>query len=230
MTAAAAEPRNPVLVELFTSEGCSSCPPADALLAKLDAQSVEGAEVISLSLHVDYWDRLGWKDPFSSADFSRRQSAYAGVFGSNRVYTPQMVVDGQAEFVGGDERKAREAIRRAAAKPKVAIEVAKVRDGLFRVSMPAGGSAGPAAVFAALTEDRLSTDVPRGENAGRRLAHTAVVRELVRLGATSTGRPFQLERELAVPSGSRRDTLRLVVFLQEESGRRIVGVRRIPFG
>jgi len=229
MTAAAAEPRPPVLVELFTSEGCSSCPPADALLAKLDAQSVEGAEVIPLSLHVDYWDRLGWKDPFSSAAFSRRQSEYAGVFGSNRVYTPQMVVDGHAEFVGGDERKARDAIRRAASEPKVAIDVTRIREGVFRVFVPAVGS-GPAAVFAALSEDRLSTDVPRGENAGRRLAHTAVVRELVRLGAATPGRPFLVEREIAPPAASKRDGLRLVVFLQEESGRRVLGVRRIPFG
>ena len=104
--------RTPVVVELFTSEGCSSCPSADALLAGLaEQQPIEKVEVIALEEHVDYWNELGWVDPFSSHDWTTRQSVYAGILGNGNPYTPQMVVDGRAEFVGNQSRKARQAIR-----------------------------------------------------------------------------------------------------------------------
>src|SRR5262249_53559615 len=124
---AAPEPggeRVPVLVELFTSEGCSSCPPADVLLMQLDQlQPIAGAEVIALSEHVDYWNYLGWADPYSSSTFSRRQEEYSDAFGGDKVYTPQMVVDGQREFVGSRVSEAKETIAKAAktAKAKVSL-------------------------------------------------------------------------------------------------------------
>src|SRR5689334_4635092 len=115
----AQDSRIPVIVELFTSEGCSSCPPADALLARLEKnQPVAGAEVIPLALHVDYWNHLGWADPFSSHQFSERQGEYAAVFGNDSVYTPQMVVDGVREFNGSNSSLAQEAIAKAARESK----------------------------------------------------------------------------------------------------------------
>src|SRR5258705_6697781 len=122
-TKAASPNATPVLVELFTSEGCSSCPPADEVLSKLDkTQSIQGIEVIALGEHVDYWNKLGWLDPYSSAEFSARQSRYADGFGQESVYTPQMIVDGRDEFAGGNWNKAREAIMKAPRLPKPKVQ------------------------------------------------------------------------------------------------------------
>src|SRR5690349_21126792 len=116
----------PVLVELFTSEGCSSCPPADQVLTNLmDKQPVAGAEIITLSEHVDYWNSLGWNDPYSTATSTQRQRDYAEVFGEDSVYTPQMVVDGKTQFVGSDADKARESIARAAAVAKASVHISR---------------------------------------------------------------------------------------------------------
>src|SRR6478752_4847234 len=113
-----AEGPTPVIVELFTSEGCSDCPPADTLLEKLIAtQPIAGAEIIGLGQHVDYWDRLGWKDRFSSSALTARQQLYQTRFATDSIYTPQMVVDGRAEFVGSDASAARKAIERTLTAP-----------------------------------------------------------------------------------------------------------------
>src|SRR5436190_23170457 len=115
----------PVLVELFTSEGCSSCPPADTLLTRLAAEKTAGgAEIVTLAFHVDYWDRLGWKDRFSSAAFTERQNRYAAAWNTDRVYTPQAVVDGRVEFIGTDANRALEALAASAARPHARVAVA----------------------------------------------------------------------------------------------------------
>ncbi|HXQ34159.1 MAG TPA: DUF1223 domain-containing protein, partial [Anaerolineales bacterium] len=123
----ASSPRTPVLVELFTSEGCSSCPPADALLEKLDrSQPVGGADLVVLSEHVDYWNDIGWKDPYSSHEFSVRQGDYARRFRLNSPYTPQMVVDGEMELVGSDERRAIRVIENSIKTVKLPVALSSI--------------------------------------------------------------------------------------------------------
>lgn len=202
----------PVLVELYTSEGCSSCPSADAALEKLShRQPLEGVEVVALSFHVDYWNRLGWADPFSSPVFTRRQSGYAE---DGEVYTPQLVVDGQRRYVGSGLR-AELAIsaRRKVAKVPVSLEVSRVPGGLaVRASAEA-----EADVFVALAEDGLVSKVTRGENEGRTLPHAWVVREF------AVARPGLV---LSSPALERRGaTLRVVAFAQAKGQGEVLGVR-----
>lgn len=219
-SAAPAPSGTPVLVELFTSEGCSSCPPADRLLARLAAdQPVPGALIVPLALHVDYWNHLGWKDPFSSARFTERQNAYAARFGNpGRVYTPQMVVNGRSEFVGSDESAARRAIEAEAREPKAFVRVVPGAARAVRVSV-AGSPAG-AEVSLVVIEDGLVSEVTRGENAGRRLAHTAVARDLVSAGAVDSAGRF----DSTVPVAPRSGKLRVFAFVQERGTGHVLGV------
>jgi hypothetical protein len=225
-----------VLVELFTSEGCSTCPPADKLLTDLDqAKSVVGASVIVLSEHVDYWNRLGWKDPFSSAEFSRRQSEYGRLFGGDDIYTPQMVVDGRIGFVGSNAAKARQEIASAAREPKATVSVAVSASTAnsaklaVRVSNVPPVSGDDVDVVLAITESRLSSKVSKGENAGRQLAHTAVTRKLVKIGTVSHG-AFNGEPQIELQPTWKRENTKAVVFLQQRSGRRVLGAAAIPLG
>jgi hypothetical protein len=223
----------PVLVELFTSEGCSSCPPADAVLSRLvGTQPVAGALVIGLEEHVDYWDRQGWRDPFSSSIFTRRQSEYAArTFAADRIYTPQLVVDGRDELVGSDEAAARRAIERqarAGVRARVTLTVSGGR-ATVHIEPAAGMSWRQADVLLATTEDNLSSDVTAGENRGRHLAHTAVVRRLERAGAVDARQPISsVEIPVTVDPSWRPGAVRLVAFVQERSSGRIVGAATTP--
>ena len=168
--------KTPVVVELFTSEGCSSCPPADALLMKLDQdQPVAGAEVIVLEEHVDYWEGLGWHDRFSSHQYTERQNGYSRRFNLNDVYTPQMVVDGVEQFVGNDAGKARKTIAQAAQSQKVGLTLADVTADGHRVtgsvSAAAAAGLGKGDLFAALVDPTAVTNVKGGENGGKQLHH-----------------------------------------------------------
>jgi hypothetical protein len=226
--------RAPVVVELFTSEGCSSCPPADALLAQLDrTQPVGGAEVIPLAMHVDYWNYLGWADPFSSHEFSERQGEYARAYGKDGVYTPQMIVDGVKEFPGGNSTGALDAIGKAALVPKADVRFerasAETGAGVVRLSvrienLPKLTEGDAAYVLLAVTESGLSTDVARGENSGRRLSHVGVVRRLTTVAslADARGGAFSTEATVPVEKGWRRENLRAVVFAQERASRRVL--------
>ncbi len=234
LTAPAVEPpRAPVLVELFTSEGCSSCPPADALLMQLDKkQPVPGAEVIILSQHVDYWNHLGWTDPYSSKEFSQRQDKYALALHTDGPYTPQMIVDGRSEFNGADARAAREAITQAARNPKAAVSVtpSPAPEGArlqIRVdSADFAKLAGKADVMLAITENDLSNSVTRGENAGHNLSHNGVVRRLTLVG-TATKAGFTADQVVVLDKSWKRENLRAVVFLQDRTSRRVFGAAEV---
>jgi hypothetical protein len=235
-----AAPSTPVVVELFTSEGCSDCPPADTLLEKLVAsQPVAGAEIIALGEHVDYWDRLGWKDRFSSAALTSREQVYQTRFGTESIYTPQMVVDGRAEFVGSDANAARKAIEHAVTLPHgvVALDVVwptVVRDRKaegFALQVKASahnlppipkGDRGDIVVL--VTESGLRTDVKRGENHGRTLSHAPVVRYLATVGRVPDDGSTTGSGEVSIPLDSewQADHLAVVAFVQQARGRAIL--------
>jgi hypothetical protein len=218
LSAQPAPARVPVVLELFTSEGCSSCPPADALLSRLAAeQAVAGAQIIPLGMHVTYWDQLGWKDPSSLADATARQQDYSRVFGEDRVYTPQAVIDGRDELVGSDEGGLRKAIARAAQQPHASVTLSAHLQGDVIIAtaavaaMPVMVKEKLRTVFV-LTEDGLTSVVKRGENGGRTLRHDAVVRRL-----SSTGEMGRISAEW------RRDRLHVIALVQGEKSQRIVG-------
>jgi hypothetical protein len=224
----------PVLVELFTSEGCSSCPPADALLSRLGrTQPIPGADIIALEEHVDYWDRLGWKDPFSSEAATARQGEYGEAFGGSQAYTPQMIVDGRTEFVGSSDMEALRAIRAASQAPKPAVQLSWEKDDVLnvRVEPLTNASTGEGAqLFLVVAENMLHSDVKRGENAGRALEHNGVVRQLLPLGKINTA-PAGFSSSVAVHPAREwnRANLRAVVFVQERHSRHVLAVSAVPF-
>jgi len=233
-----ADKRTPVIVELFTSEGCSSCPPADEVLARLErAQPVAGAEIIALGEHVDYWNYIGWADPYSSPAFSERQGAYAEAFGRDGNYTPQMVVDGRAEFVGSNWNKAVAAIADAARAPKADVRISPARKASGPISLRVSASNLPAVtagdtvdLLLAITESDLSSNVTRGENAGRRLNHRTVVRHLSLLSSAEAKQDasFSSETSVTLAKGWKPENLRAVTFLQERKSRRVIGAGVAP--
>ena len=223
-------PRSPVLVELFTSEGCSSCPPADALLERLDrSQPVSGVDLIVLSEHVDYWNDIGWKDPYSSHEYSERQSAYAEQFGLRSIYTPQMVVDGHFEFVGSDERRATQAIESATKAKKVPVSISSSssdeKTTILHIEagpLPSSITAESAGIFLAIADNSDESHVSRGENAGRTLRHVGVLRNLIRIGSVDRSAGFSRDMKLDLNAKNPRN-LRVAVFVQEADAGRVWG-------
>ncbi len=236
-----------VVLELFTSEGCSSCPPADRLVSKLvreragngaaKANAAAAPKFIVLSHHVDYWDRLGWPDRFGSADATRRQRAYAAELATSRgdehggVYTPQIVVNGATGFVGSHADRARAAIRAAEARPaSVGVQLTLTpgtKEGtLTAAAVLEGGAAVPAEtrVVFAVTEDGLTTAVKRGENAGERMEHDRVVRVMTR-GEIKDRRATA---EITLPADVQRDKARVVVLVQRGEGGAVLGADEQP--
>jgi len=215
--------RKAVVVELFTSEGCSSCPPADKLLINFHEQHrSDGVEIIPLGFHVDYWNRLGWRDRFSSAAYSQRQENYADRMKLDGPYTPQMVVDGDTQFVGNDAERAQDAIARAAGRSAEAeVAVTRAADDKLHVKINSA-SRNASDVLLAITEDNLSTSVKSGENGGHVLRHAAVVRDFRKVGELSSG---GFESDVAFNAGNdwKRKDLRAVIFVQEKTSGKILG-------
>ena len=225
------ETKNYVLVELFTSEGCSSCPPADKVLARLQKeQPVDDVEIVPLALHVDYWNRLGWRDVFSSADYSRRQSGYADRFDQDSVYTPQMVVDGSKEFVGSNFDTAVNDIKEAAKTKKADVELSAT-DNALKVDLKNVPQHDNSYIWFVVTEDNLSTDVKNGENGGRRLAHTAVVREMTLLGNLEAGKnEFSADKQFTLPKDWNKKNLNLIVFVQGQDSKNVFAIGKVKLG
>ena len=210
-----------VVVELFTSEGCSSCPPADALLARLAREGPPGTRVLGLSEHVDYWNGPGWSDPFSSRRFTERQESYARRLGRGTLYTPQAVVDGEVEAVGGDEASLRQAILRAARAPRGTLTLRRASEGVAVEGLWPGGAA---TVLVALLEDGVSSPVTGGENAGRTLRHEGVVRWL---GMAGQGQGAFRGAVALPPVGQGR--FRVVAFAQAPRTGRILAAGELVY-
>ncbi len=229
-----------VLVELFTSEGCLSCPPADKLLLTLAAeQPVSGALIVPLSQHVDYWNSV-WTDPFSSSVFTDRQMSYHRALKTDAAYTPQMVVDGRFQLVGSRNELAQEVIAKAARTPKAIVQLRLgqatldntvfIHVGLEATDKSVAG--GEAELWIAMTEGGLVTRVERGENAFRSLRHPPVVRELNAIETLRwpVTRRTVIEATVKLDSSWNRSKLRIVAVLQDSTSRRILGVSQTEIG
>ncbi len=209
-----------VLVELFTSEGCSSCPSADSVLAQLQKeQRLKGIHVITLGEHVAYWNYLGWRDPYSAESFSERQHRYASVFRSKTVYTPQLIIDGHVETAATSYEKILKDVKTAETQPKAELDVKLVKSGNKAVTVkcaihvPDKLVVQDAAIYVAVVEDNLVSVISRGENSGRTLAHSSVVRDLHQIGSfreNSSG----IEATVNIAPSWKRKDVRIVVFMQ----------------
>ena len=230
-SAAAAAVTNPVLIELFTSEGCSSCPPADVILQRLDTyQPIAGAQLIVLSEHVTYWDHDGWKDPNSSQALTDRQNSYESVVGEKEVFTPQMIVDGTQELHLSDSHQMEDVLKKAAATPKVRVRISNVtidaaNPSVLKAHIEADENTEKkgAEVFVAVALDHVESQVLHGENGGHRLVHVAVVQQLTKVGKLPKGKSFAQDVQFKLNPGTDPKNLRLVALVQESGPGKVLG-------
>jgi hypothetical protein len=227
--ATAAAPRTPVILELFTSQSCSSCPPAEALAQRLNAQQpVDGVEVLVLAQHVDYWNDIGWKDPYSSASLTDRQRRYAQTLGQpNRVYTPQALIDGRIDAIGSDESAVIAGLKQAASQQHRSLQFNVTRSSADSLALSltpiAGDNSEPLNYLIAIVQDGIVTAIGSGENGGRKLREDGVVRSLQIVDPKSPTR-------LALPAISGSESLRVIAFAQQRRDGRIVASaqQRVP--
>jgi hypothetical protein len=225
----------PILVELFTSEGCSSCPPADEMIREFDAtQPFSGARVIVLSEHVDYWDREGWKDRYSSSQFTERQSGYVRTLGLGTAYTPQIIIDGNKELKGSNADVAR-AFERAATVPKLSVRIDSARmesptELKARIEANASEQKHGADVFLAIALDHAESQISAGENSGKHLQHVAVVEELKKIGRIEKGKIYSQDTTLKLKPGIDPTNVRVIAFVQEFSQGKVLGAAELKLG
>ena len=230
-TVAARDIKVPILIELFTSEGCSSCPPADAWLQQLDrSQPIAGAQVIVLSEHVDYWDHDGWKDPYSSPVFTDRQNGYVHNLGISSPYTPQVIVDGHSELRLNEPKQVSDVLLKAEKSVPVPVTISTIHvegsaPGILHAHVEADGSTAihSADIYAALALDHAESQVLHGENGGRRLTHVAVVEQLKKIGKLEKGKIFSQDIQESLKPGMDSMNLRLIVFVQQPELGNVLG-------
>jgi hypothetical protein len=223
---------HPILVELFTSEGCSTCPPADALLLNMDtSQPVPGAQLIVLSEHVDYWDHDGWRDPNSSHALTERQAAYVRALGLKTAYTPQIIVDGTAEMLIRNPEEAMKVFQNALVMSDIPVHIGEVtvdpaNPTTLRAHIDIDGKDDnkDADVYVAVALNRVESEVLRGENKSRHLTHVAVVQQLTKIGSLPKGKSFAEDVQLKVKGGTDTKNTRFVVFVQEAGPGKVLGV------
>lgn len=222
----------PVVVELFTSEGCSSCPPADVFLQNLDAhQPVQGAQLIVLSEHVTYWDQDGWKDPNSSQALTERQSSYETALGEKESFTPQVIVDGDHELkLQTPPQQVKDILQQARDETKIPVQITGVavdstNPSLLRARIDAGENSTRhnAEIYVALALGHVESQVLRGENGGRHLVHVAVVQKITQVGKLQKGKSFAQDVQLKLTPGDDPKNLRVIAFVQESGPGKILG-------
>jgi len=222
---------NPVLVELFTSEGCSSCPPADIILQRLDDyQPIAGAQLIVLSEHVTYWDHDGWKDPNSSPALTDRQSSYETALGEKESFTPQFVVDGNHEVLINHIDLMEDVLKKAKDEPKIPIRIADVKvdpadPTILRahIDTDANTEKRNADLYIAVALNHVESQVLKGENGGKHLVHVAVVQQLTKIGKLPKGKTFAQDVQLKLKPGTDLKNVRLVAFIQESGPGKLLG-------
>ncbi|MRX38480.1 DUF1223 domain-containing protein [Flavobacterium sp. LC2016-23] len=212
------------VLELFTSEGCSSCPPADELLGKIQNENKDG-QVYVLSYHVDYWDRQGWKDIFSNQEYTRRQYDYAKWLGKEPIYTPQVVVNGKKDYIGSDEVTVRNAISSALSKPataEVTLKTTTVNNKL-NVHYSVNGISKNSRLLLAVVQKSAKSNVKRGENANRVLSHYQIVKELHSVALKNNGNGSTI---VAAPKDFIAKDFEVIGFVQDTNSGAILGAAR----
>jgi hypothetical protein len=224
--ARSASPPRTVVLELFTSQGCSSCPPADRLLSRLRTEKFAG-RIIPLAYHVDYWNSLGWRDPFSSPEWSERQRQYVAAIPNSQAYTPQLVIDGRVQLVGSAEAAIRAEIARQlkeADRGTVTIDRVTRNGQDFVIDLHAK-SAALVDLVVVLYENGVTTKVTRGENANRALTNDAIVRWRGRAGTVGGADREEVHAKVRVPIDPswRAENVGVAAFLQDAKSRAILG-------
>ena len=212
------------VIELFTSEGCSSCPPADALVEEVQ-KKYKNENVLVLGYHVDYWDRLGWKDPFSSAEYTKRQNYYADIFNLNSIYTPQIVVNGETEFVGSNRTKLLNAISenlKEKSESNINLKSSMTHDGKISVEYSANSINGTQEqLILLLVQKMATTKIKRGENAGKTLHHVNIVKEISFHSVSGNEQSFTLK----LPDGLAKENFFVAAFIQFRNNGEIIATQ-----